>query len=145
MKTALELIELERANQRNLGYDAEHDDEHIHGELAVAAMCYAHEAALSNNNHNFGDCSDQWPFEEEAWRPSEDPVRNLVKAGGLIVAEIERLLRAAALKFDAKGTPVIPDLAARYDDRDGTFDPENASAMAPATLEPESKKDAMAG
>ena len=125
MKTALELIELERAKQRSLGYDASHDDEHIHGEIAVAAMCYAHEAALWNNGHNLGDCSDEWPFEEEAWRPSDDPVRNLVKAGALIAAEIERLLRAAGLKLDDRGTPVIPSLAARYDDRDGTFDPEN--------------------
>lgn len=125
MKTELELIELERANQRSLGYAAAHDDEHIHGEIAVAAMCYTHEAVLWNNGHNLGDCEDHWPFEDEAWRPSEDPVRNLVKAGALIVAEIERLFRAATLKLDAKGTPVIPDLAARYDHRDGTFDPEN--------------------
>lgn len=93
MKTILELIEIERAQQRSLGYDAAHDDEHIHGELAVAAMCYAHESALWNNGHALGDCSDQWPFEEEAWKPSDDPLRNIVKAMALLAAEYERVSR----------------------------------------------------
>jgi len=34
-----------------------------------------------------------WPWEREAWKPSEDPIRNLVKAGALIAAEIDRLQR----------------------------------------------------
>lgn len=34
-----------------------------------------------------------WPWDEEWWKPSEDPVRNLVKAGALIAAEIDRLQR----------------------------------------------------
>ncbi len=39
----------------------------------------------------------QWPedWEAEAWKPSADPVRNLVKAGALIAAEIDRLQRAS--------------------------------------------------
>lgn len=36
----------------------------------------------------------EWPFDAEWWKPSNDPVRNLVKAGALIAAEIDRLLRA---------------------------------------------------
>ena len=35
----------------------------------------------------------QWPFEDAAWKPSHDPVKNLVKAGALIAAEIDRLQR----------------------------------------------------
>jgi hypothetical protein len=34
-----------------------------------------------------------WPWEPEAWRPSEDRIRNLIKAAALIVAEVERLQR----------------------------------------------------
>lgn len=93
MKTAIELLAEERETQIKTGFDAAHDDEHTHGELAVAAMCYAHEAALWNNGHALGDCSDQWPFEEEAWKPSSDPRRNIVKALALLVAEYERLDR----------------------------------------------------
>ena len=37
-----------------------------------------------------------WPWGSEYWKPSEDPVRNLVKAGALIAAEIDRLNRAKA-------------------------------------------------
>ena len=37
-----------------------------------------------------------WPWEPEAWKPTY-PVRDLVKAGALIAAEIDRLERANAL------------------------------------------------
>ena len=37
-----------------------------------------------------------WPWEDNAWKPSGDPVWNLVKAGALIAAEIDRLARAKA-------------------------------------------------
>lgn len=40
-----------------------------------------------------------WPWEDAAWKPVDDPIRNLVKAGALIAAEIDRLLRAQ----DAEG------------------------------------------
>ncbi len=36
-----------------------------------------------------------WPWEMAWLKISEDPVRNLVKAGALIAAEIDRLLRLA--------------------------------------------------
>jgi hypothetical protein len=34
-----------------------------------------------------------WPWDNKYWKPSEDKVRNLVKAGALIAAEIDRLQR----------------------------------------------------
>lgn len=34
-----------------------------------------------------------WPFNRKEWKPSSDPIRNLVKAGALIAAEIDRLHR----------------------------------------------------
>jgi len=39
-------------------------------------------------------CSDVmslWPWGSEWWKPSKDPIRDLVKAGALIAAEIDRL------------------------------------------------------
>lgn len=36
----------------------------------------------------------EWPF-PDFWKQSEDPIRNLVKAGALIAAEIDRLQRCA--------------------------------------------------
>lgn len=32
-----------------------------------------------------------WPWESKWWKPSNDPIKNLVKAGALIAAEIDRL------------------------------------------------------
>lgn len=34
-----------------------------------------------------------WPWDASWWKPSADPIRNLVKAGALIAAEIDRLQR----------------------------------------------------
>ena len=36
-----------------------------------------------------------WPWSDKWWKPSDDPVRNLVKAGALLAAEIDRLQRGA--------------------------------------------------
>lgn len=42
------------------------------------------------------NASDHWPFGSCEWKPSvADPVRDLVKAGALIAAEIDRLQRLA--------------------------------------------------
>lgn len=75
------------------GRTPEHDDAHVNCSMAKAAARYALDAAgFSTYHHQFW----LWPWEEAAWKPS-DPRRNLVKAGALILAEIERLDRAAAL------------------------------------------------
>lgn len=60
----------------------EHDDEHTGRDLAKAAACYAL------------DDSRNWPWSWSWWKPKDDR-SNLVKAGALIIAEIERLDRAA--------------------------------------------------
>jgi hypothetical protein len=41
------------------------------------------------------DVPEDWPFDPSWWKPSEDRVRDLVKAGALIAAEIDRLLLAS--------------------------------------------------
>ena len=41
-----------------------------------------------------GEAPGIWPWDHEFWKPSEDQIRNLVKAGALIAAEIDRLIRA---------------------------------------------------
>lgn len=39
---------------------------------------------------------DGWPWAPEWWKPSNDPVANLVRAGALIAAELDRLARATS-------------------------------------------------
>ncbi len=100
MKTGIQLIEQERLRQiTQEGWTAEHDDRHTSGELSMAAMCYA--AYVGNTLHpdtqGDGDWDikppEWWPWDGSWWKPKLDPVDNLVKAGALIAAEIDRLLR----------------------------------------------------
>ena len=74
------------------GWSPEHDDTHINGEMAQAAACYALNAAGWKTEALRG-C---WPMSwASAWFKPTDQRRDLVKAGALIIAEIERLDRAA--------------------------------------------------
>lgn len=70
------------------GWTPEHDDEHSNGELADAAACYA--GTLSSR---WVTPPTGWPWGEKWWKPSTDRRRMLIKAGALILAEIERLNR----------------------------------------------------
>lgn len=98
MKSAIDLIIEERKRQIEVeGWTHEHDDQHIHGELANAGAYYAlNEDAIEHINDNWGNdmhlCL--WPFDLE-WikRTPNDRIRELTKAASLIVAEIERLQR----------------------------------------------------
>lgn len=95
MKTGIELIAAERERQISAeGYSPEHDDAHREGSLAKAAVCYAtpHEERIC-----VVDCEDvplNWPWDDEWWKPEHgNRVRELVKAGALLAAEIDRLQR----------------------------------------------------
>jgi len=83
------------------GWTADHDDELDGGEIAAAAAAYALRAAdnlhpQSNGDGDYADGTppDMWPWHEDWWKPAT-PRRDLVKAGALILAEIERLDRAS--------------------------------------------------
>lgn len=95
MKTGAQLITEERARQISAeGWDAGHDDEHDEGQMCAAAECYAEAAELQVGGiTHVSDTPKYWPWEYQWWKPSADPVRNLVKAGALIAAEIDRLQR----------------------------------------------------
>ena len=54
-----------------------------HGELARAAMCY-----MSTVTHN--TVPSLWPYHKNAWKPGSR-LRDLVKAGALVAAEIDRM------------------------------------------------------
>jgi hypothetical protein len=84
-------IELERVEQRKRWGD-DHDDEHDEGELLYAAICYA-QFRLDDPHYPPERVPDAWPFEPENWHAHRDRRRNLVKAGALIAAEIDRLDR----------------------------------------------------
>ncbi len=92
----VELIAAERQRQIAVeGWTPEHDDEHSMGEMAAAAMCYAAQSVDTEIRtvNTVTIEREWWPWDEYWWKPSSDPMRNLVKAGALIAAEIDRLNR----------------------------------------------------
>lgn len=97
MSKAFDDVKAERDRQISAeGWTPEHDDDHRCGELASAAAAYAHVASYGDIAHAIapaGSPPDFWPWEDKWWKPA-DPRRMLVKAGALILAEIERLDRA---------------------------------------------------
>lgn len=88
MGDGISMIAAERERQITVeGWTANHDDAHSDGSLAIAASCYARAAGQNVPASWIG-----WPW-EDGWKPSCDRVRDLVKAGALIAAEIDRLQR----------------------------------------------------
>ena len=82
----------ERERQKTAeGWTPEHDDQHVNAELARAAACYAMTASYGRFTP-----PKIWPWEAHWWKPSQSQRGDLIKAGALILAEIERLDRADA-------------------------------------------------
>ena len=97
------LITAERQRQIDVeGWTPEHDDEHSSSELNRAARFYAKKAQYPESYTDV-KAPMGWPWDTEWWKPSPDPIRNLVKAGALIAAEIDRLQRLAARAKPAEG------------------------------------------
>ncbi|UQQ53039.1 hypothetical protein [Enterobacter roggenkampii] len=88
LSNAVQSVISERQRQQSVeGWTPEHDDEHTEGEMAEAAACYA----MFANNQGFS-VPGLWPWAREWWKQSGQR-RDLVKAGALILAEIERIDR----------------------------------------------------
>lgn len=88
------------------GWTAEHDDTHSEGQLALAAGCYATVAGLHNaarltfvGRDRDGEQTPwpNWPWSSAWWKPKSRR-SDLVRAGALILAEIERLDRKEAAR-----------------------------------------------
>lgn len=91
VSTGVELIAAERRRQIEVeGWTLEHDRiEHDGSDnIVMAAICYA-----LPDEHRHGEPPIWWPWASSYWKPTpDDRVRELVKAGALIAAEIDRLL-----------------------------------------------------
>lgn len=87
------------------GWTPDHDDAHTDGSLALAGACYASVAANWALHGKPGldyatfSTSFRWPWDRKWWKP-KDPVRDLTRAGALIAAELDRVLR---LKGKSRG------------------------------------------
>ncbi|WP_443190959.1 hypothetical protein [Pseudomonas indica] len=114
------------------GWTPDHDAEHDGGELAAAGAAYALHAADHLHPYSQGDGGDEapdcWPWHNEvagrgegpvrtvpAWWKPGTPRRDLIKAAALILAEIERLDRAAEPKVLKAYQVGDNDIVAAYD------------------------------
>jgi hypothetical protein len=108
VRGALDDITAERQRQISAeGWTIDHDDSHSEGEMACAAGIYALIAGsgatdyrnayqgYSLNDYLQAIIDHYWPWDRKWFKPTNRR-RDLVKAGALIVAEIERLDRAAS-------------------------------------------------
>ena len=96
-----ELIAVERQRQiEQEGWTPEHDDCHRNAEMADAATAYIEESALiTTHGAGLTGLPNDWPddWDGKWWKPSPDPIRNLVKAGALVAAEIDRIQRRSLI------------------------------------------------
>lgn len=121
MDDPIEMIKSERVRQVAVeGYSYEHDDQHFDGQIADAAACYAAGMPIytyfrfERDQHQFINmCPRGWALKQDERRRltagrvasnshkqvveiqnrNKERIRDLVKAGALIVAEIERIQR----------------------------------------------------
>ena len=97
--TGIERIAAERQRQVDVeGWTVERDlEEWPFGELSGAGTAYADYACrqIATGYPEGHPQNSLWCFSSEWWKPVNDPIRNLEKAGALIAAEIDRLLALA--------------------------------------------------
>jgi len=91
-KRANALIEAERTRQIEIeGWSIDHDDQHTDGSIFKAALAYFR---FDPRLHNPNVPSAGWPssWSNDWWKPRTRR-ENLIRAGALCLAEIERLRR----------------------------------------------------
>lgn len=96
----IEEVAAERDRQKSVeGWTVEHDDGHRNGSMARAAAVYAMPRSLREFwiSRVTGTVLDLvWPIDwSREWFKPKDRRRDLIRAAALIVAEVERLDRAA--------------------------------------------------
>ncbi|HAW8058895.1 TPA: hypothetical protein JLP81_002877 [Escherichia coli] len=93
LSNAVQSVIAERQRHQSVeGWTPEHDDQYSKSQLLWASSCY-----VLNAIHPFNRIPFDWPWTPEWWKPT-NPRRDLVKAGALILAEIERIDRQEAVQ-----------------------------------------------
>lgn len=91
LSNAVQSVIAERQRHQSVeGWTPEHDDQYSKSQLLWASSCY-----VLNAIHPFNRIPFDWPWTPEWWKPT-NPRRDMVKAGALILAEIERIDRQEA-------------------------------------------------
>lgn len=125
------LIAAERQRQIEAeGYDSAHDDAHDNGEIAQAATAYTHKAIeqVETGGRTLQSFV-YWPW-PDGFKASDTPIPNLVKAGALIAAEIDRLTRTTEKPTDSMGGEKDKENGAADASRSVTGEVENPVSTA---------------
>ncbi|MGE8129069.1 hypothetical protein ACQKQD_19010 [Methylobacterium sp. NPDC080182] len=99
-QAAVDVLAERRRQVEAEGWTHQHDDRHDEGEIARAAAAYAYGAGRNPDDRKNNYCPTFWPWNANWWKPT-DRRRDLLKAGALILAEIERLDRAVLTQREA--------------------------------------------
>lgn len=102
-KAVLDVMAERQRQMEAEGWSTENDDKYTSGELSLAAGNYI--GASTFRSHGLDPSVQRvaggvftgwhrWPWSSEWWKPTDNR-RDLVKAAALLLAEIERLDRAA--------------------------------------------------
>lgn len=104
------LIDVQAERQRQIDYEGftlSRDDTYEYGQLAGAAGCYARHVnarswvfPIRPDDYQCEPVPVAWPWGASGWKPTS-PRRDLVKAGALILAEIERIDRTEGIAAPA--------------------------------------------
>ena len=103
---AIAILKERERQETEEAWTSGHDDGYTECELLKAAICYTRIAALKTDilydevqaSRRFWrttSLNKEWPWSEEWWKPKSRR-QDLVRAGALIAAEIDRLDRAEA-------------------------------------------------
>lgn len=104
LSPAMLAVIAERRRQIDVeGFTLEHDDAHPPGELAKAGACYAMSVLELDGGERLG-LDRIWPWSWDWWKP-QGIRRDLVRAGALILAEIERFDRLRGRKRPLPDAP----------------------------------------
>jgi hypothetical protein len=96
METGIEIIAKERKRQiEEEGYTSENDDKEFYDDLSDAAAIYAMNKGDRTLMIEDGDSiiNTIWPWDIKYYKPTNNRIHELAKAGALIAAEIDKLLR----------------------------------------------------
>lgn len=110
-REALQMIDAERRRQIAKGFSPDHDDVLTNGALGQLAACYAAGSTDVTTQEAQQGKTALWP---PAWESelmtAPTRLRQLVIAGALIVAEIERLQRARPAELVGDHQPPLKEI-----------------------------------
>ena len=87
----IDLIRAERVRQIHTEGHTTARDIGRANQLALAGAIYAYDAWSALEYGMSGDMPEDWPWDEQSFRPDTDPTRTLIKAAALIASAIDAL------------------------------------------------------